>query len=267
MSFTRGLSASAQRLRLHDLTVIHERVDVRSVVPDAPDNVARSALSKLPAGGRRDNDPFVPPAVTVVPAERSPFARPSSLITRGVDNTPHNDYPYSTHLQTLLPGTIVSPHTSDAATHTGPFEVTATPEREVYLLLQHVSGALYQELAVVLKPAGITPEQYHVLQILRDAGPDGLPCSAVAERSVSGDPDVTRLLDRLEKHGWAGRERGTTDRRVVTARITDAGRRLLAGLARPVAALHARQLERLDPRSLQALRGSLQKVAAARSDG
>lgn len=144
------------------------------------------------------------------------------------------------------------------------FDTRETPEREIYLLLQHVAGAFVQELAVVLRPAGITPEQYHVLRVLREAGPGGLACSSIAERSVSGDPDVTRLLDRLEKQGWASRSREASDRRVVMARATDEGLRLLEELEEPVAALHARQLEGLGPRDLPALRKLLRAVGKAR---
>jgi len=137
-----------------------------------------------------------------------------------------------------------------------------TPEREIYLLLQHVSGELIHELATVLKPAGITPEQYHVLRILRDAGSGGTPLSAIAERSPAGDPDVTRLIDRLEQRGLASRAREAADRRVVTARITSEGSRLLDRLEDPVAGLHARQLGPLGERGLRDLRRLLQKVAA-----
>lgn len=144
------------------------------------------------------------------------------------------------------------------------FDTHETPEREIYLLLQHVARGFVQELAVVLRPAGITPEQYHVLRVLRDAGSGGLACSAVAERSVNGDPDVTRLLDRLEKQGWATRARQSTDRRVVMASITAEGERLLEELEEPVTALHARQLEALSARELPALRKSLQKLGGAR---
>jgi DNA-binding MarR family transcriptional regulator len=144
------------------------------------------------------------------------------------------------------------------------FDTRETSEREIYLLLQHVAGALVQELAVVLRPAGITPEQYHVLKVLRDSGPGGLACSAVAERSVKGDPDVTRMLDRLEKQGWASRARDATDRRVVMAHITNEGLRLLDELEGPVSALHARQLEALGSRELPTLRKMLQKLAGPR---
>lgn len=134
-------------------------------------------------------------------------------------------------------------------------------EREVYLLLQHVSGELIHELAALLKPAGITPEQYHVLRILRNAGSAGIALGDVAERSPRGDPDVTRLLDRLERHGLATRTRETVDRRVIIARITSDGRRLLAKLEAPVATLHTRQLGNLGDEGLREFRKLLRIVA------
>lgn len=142
------------------------------------------------------------------------------------------------------------------------FETKETVEREVYLLLQHLSGELIHELATLLKPTGITPEQYHVLRILEDAGSAGTQLSTIAERSPVGDPDVTRLLDRLEERDLAQRTREAADRRVVTARITTTGRRLLATLAGPVSRLHAKQLGPLGKQGLRDLRRLLQKAAA-----
>ena len=150
----------------------------------------------------------------------------------------------------------------DASRRTWRFETTESPEREVYLLLQHVSGELIHELATLLKPSGITPEQYHVLRILRDAGSEGVPLSAVAERSPVGDPDVTGLLDRLERRSLARRAREAPDRRVVVARITKEGRQLLDRLSAPVQSLHARQLGPLGERGLQRLRKLLRDAAA-----
>jgi DNA-binding MarR family transcriptional regulator len=149
----------------------------------------------------------------------------------------------------------------DAARRAWRFETEETLEREIYLLLQHLSGELIYELATLLKPSGITPEQYHVLRILDDAGAAGTPLTAIGERSPAGDPDVTRLVDRLEQRGLARRTRDDIDRRVVTARITSEGRRLLASLEEPVAALHARQLGPLGDRGLETLRRLLRMAA------
>lgn len=134
-------------------------------------------------------------------------------------------------------------------------------EREVYLLLQHVSGELIHELAALLKSASITPEQYHVLRILRNAGAAGIALGDIAERSPSGDPDVTRLLDRLERQGLATRNRETADRRVILARITNEGKRLLAKLETSVETLHARQLGSLGSEGLREFRKLLRIVA------
>lgn len=141
------------------------------------------------------------------------------------------------------------------------FETVETEEREIYLLLQHVSGELIHELGTLLRTFGITPEQYHVLRILRDAGSSGTQLSEIAARSPAGDPDVTRMLDRLEQRGFARRARETADRRVITARLTAEGSRLLEGLEEPVAALHARQIGSLGERGMRELRRLLQKVA------
>ena len=150
----------------------------------------------------------------------------------------------------------------DAQRRTWLFDTTESPEREVYLLLQHVSGELIHELATLLKSSGITPEQYHVLRILEDAGSAGVPLSAVAERSPVGDPDVTGLLDRLERRSLARRAREAPDRRVVVARITREGRQLLDRLEGPVQSLHVRQLGPLGERGLQSLRKLLREAAA-----
>ncbi len=140
-------------------------------------------------------------------------------------------------------------------------DAAETTARQVYLLLQHVSGELIHDLATVLKPASVTPEQYQVLRILRSAGSAGIALSAIAERSPSGDPDVTRLLDRLERQGLATRTRETPDRRVVTARVTAAGRRLLEKIDKSVGALHARQFAELGEGNLRELRRLLEKLA------
>jgi DNA-binding MarR family transcriptional regulator len=156
----------------------------------------------------------------------------------------------------------VKKSTQDTPRRAWRFQTVETPEREIYLLLQHVSGELIHELAKLLKPSGITPEQYHVLRILQDSGTDGTPLSAVAERSPVGDPDVTGLLDRLERRGLACRAREGPDRRVVTARISKEGRQLLDRLEAPVATLHARQLGPLGGRGLRSLRKLLRDAAA-----
>src|SRR2546421_11590448 len=88
-------------------------------------------------------------------------------------------------------------------------------EQEVFLNVLRTADVLTTKLEAILKPFGLSPTQYNVLRILRGAGEAGLACGRIAERMITRDPDVTRLLDRLENCGLIRRARQTDDRRVV----------------------------------------------------
>jgi DNA-binding MarR family transcriptional regulator len=100
-------------------------------------------------------------------------------------------------------------------------------EQEAVLNVLRTADVLQQRLAAALKPFKLSHSQYNVLRILRGAGPKGLACREISERMITRDPDITRLLDRLEARGLLTRTRAQKDRRVVTARITSEGQRLL----------------------------------------
>lgn len=112
----------------------------------------------------------------------------------------------------------------------------------------------------LLKEHDLSSNQYNVLRILRGA-PEGLLCGEIAARMISRDPDLTRLLGRLETRGFIGRCRENPDRRKVLVRITSAGLSLLASLDGPVRDLHRRQLGHLSRGQLRQL---LRLLLAAR---
>ena len=93
--------------------------------------------------------------------------------------------------------------------------------------LQRTADRLHWRLSEMLKPHGLSPTQYNALRILRGAGDEGRSCSEIAERMINRDPDITRLVDRLERRGLVARSREGRDRRVITTRITPAGLELL----------------------------------------
>ena len=107
-------------------------------------------------------------------------------------------------------------------------------EEEAYLTLVRTADVLTRRVGDQIKDFNISETQYNVLRILRGAGPDGHPCSEVGARLLTRDPDVTRLLDRLEKRGLVTRARDASDRRVVTIRITPDGLALLDQLDAPM---------------------------------
>lgn len=138
-----------------------------------------------------------------------------------------------------------------------PFE---SLEQEVVLNVMRTASAFRKGIAEILKPFDLTVPQYNILRILRGASEDGLPCSDVGDRLVTRDPDVTRLLDRLEKRGLATRGRSLTDRRVVNARITKKGHDLVDQLDEPMTNVHVTQLAHMKKKNMRALVELLEKA-------
>ncbi len=110
----------------------------------------------------------------------------------------------------------------------------ASTEEEAFLNLARTFEVLQQRVSEALKPYQLTPTQYNVLRILRGAGPEGVTCSQAGERMVNHDPDMTRLLDRLEARKLVERARSLEDRRVVITRITKSGIDLVNSLDEPM---------------------------------
>ncbi len=129
----------------------------------------------------------------------------------------------------------------------------ATLEDEVFVNVLKTAEDFLRKETELLKPYELTPSQYNVLRILRGAGPDGLICREIGERMIARDPDVTKLLDRLEARGFVSRERQEKDRRVIVARVTPEGLRLVTEIDGPVLKLTEELLGHLGERKLGTL--------------
>jgi DNA-binding MarR family transcriptional regulator len=88
---------------------------------------------------------------------------------------------------------------------------------------------------------------------LRGAEPDGLICREIGERMIAFDPDVTKLLDRLEARDLIARERQQKDRRVIAVRIFEAGLNLLKKIDQPILDFASSLLGHLDKKKLHLL--------------
>lgn len=138
----------------------------------------------------------------------------------------------------------------DAIRQTRPFD---SLEQEALLNIDRTAAVLMHAFAEELKAHDITPTQFNVLRILRGAGEGGLCRNDIRDRLVAQVPDVTRLIDRMEEGGLVARARDTSDRRLVTTRITARGLKLLARLDTPVVEMHRRQLGHMTRRQLRTL--------------
>jgi DNA-binding MarR family transcriptional regulator len=137
----------------------------------------------------------------------------------------------------------------------------ACREESAFLDLLRTCDLLSRGPSKVLKTEDLSATQYNVLRILRGT-PEGLPSGEIAGRMITRDPDVTRLLDRLERRGLISRLREPRDRRVVMARITPQGLKLLARLDEPIEEVHRKQLGHLGKNQLRILAELLNNARA-----
>ncbi|GGJ82049.1 MarR family winged helix-turn-helix transcriptional regulator [Deinococcus aquiradiocola] len=144
-----------------------------------------------------------------------------------------------------------SPAQSTAPAPAQPTAITS-PEHRAFLAVQKLAADLTVASSALLKSAGLSGPQYNVLRILRGAG-EGRTCGEISAELINRDPDVTRLLDRLEAAGLVTRTRERRDRRVVTSRISEAGLDLLARLDGPNLDVHRQQFAHLPPQRLALL--------------
>ncbi|HZN97276.1 MAG TPA: MarR family transcriptional regulator [Gemmatimonadales bacterium] len=136
-------------------------------------------------------------------------------------------------------------------------------QQQVVLNLMRTTRAVEESWIQYLKRTeGISPSQFNILRILRGARPNPVKISEIADRMVTRDPDVTRLVDRLIKQGLVRRERCTDDRRVVFVEITGAGLALLARLDEPVLDYVASAMAGLKRQQLRTLDTLLDEVRA-----
>jgi DNA-binding MarR family transcriptional regulator len=138
-----------------------------------------------------------------------------------------------------------------------------TLEEEVFVEIQRTAQATTRWVVEALKPTGLTPPQFNVLRILRGARPEPLSSCGIAERMIAFDPDLTRLLDRLEARGLVRKARDDRDRRVVSVHITQEGLELVESGTQAVRARLKAAMAHAGPRKLDTLADLLEMVRGA----
>jgi DNA-binding MarR family transcriptional regulator len=133
-------------------------------------------------------------------------------------------------------------------------------EQTVVLSMVSLVFEIGNIMSILLQKHGLSLVQFNVLRILRGADGDGLPCGVIAERLINRDPDITRLLDRMEKLELIVRSRNHVDRRVVLARITEHGLGILAKLDEPHDALYRQLFAHLSSTKLEAMAQLIQDI-------
>jgi DNA-binding MarR family transcriptional regulator len=138
-------------------------------------------------------------------------------------------------------------------------------EQQAFIATLRTASQMEWRLAEMLKPHGLSPTQYNALRILRGACNEGLPCREIGERMINRDPDITRLLDRLERRALVQRCREPSDRRIIKARISTSGLDLLQKLDRKIDHFHRQLLGRMGRQNLASLTRLLSLAGKSRT--
>jgi DNA-binding MarR family transcriptional regulator len=98
---------------------------------------------------------------------------------------------------------------------------------------------MQKRIASLLQPLHLTPASGLVLSILANAEAP-LPPNEIADRLIISRATVTGLLDSLERRGYIRRLPHPSDRRMILADITEAGRQA-ASAFRPIVHQHEKE--------------------------
>ncbi|WP_404307913.1 MarR family winged helix-turn-helix transcriptional regulator [Neorhodopirellula lusitana] len=120
-----------------------------------------------------------------------------------------------------------------------------SPAQEVYLHLWRSYDRLRAIEDELFGRYDLSAQQYNALRLLSVAAPTGMQTMEIGRQLISRMPDMTRLLDRLQKRGLISRSRLAENRRVVEVFITEAGQQLLNKMSAAVLEMHERQLGHL----------------------
>jgi DNA-binding MarR family transcriptional regulator len=82
----------------------------------------------------------------------------------------------------------------------------------------------------ILKPFGISNQQYNILRILRGQHPKPATVNMLIERMLDKSSNASRIVDKLVGKGLANRVPSVNDRRAVDVFITKKGLQILESL-------------------------------------
>ncbi len=99
----------------------------------------------------------------------------------------------------------------------------SNPGQEAVLNIMAASSVLREKQNSILQDHGLSVQQYNILRILKGGPKEGFPRCEIYDRMVEKAPDITRLIDRMEKAQLVMRVRSESDRRQSIAQITQKG--------------------------------------------
>ncbi|MDX5339154.1 MAG: MarR family transcriptional regulator [Cyclobacteriaceae bacterium] len=125
------------------------------------------------------------------------------------------------------------------------------PFNKVVVNLLYTHSYLVTSQNGLLKPFGISPEQYNVLRILRGQNGEPTTVSSIQDRMLNKMSNASRLVEKLKIKGLVERTECPSDRRQVDIVITEKGLELLNRLQNQVERANQNVIHLTEPEVLQ----------------
>ena len=131
---------------------------------------------------------------------------------------------------------------------------------DAFMQLLRTAGALDRAATDALADLDLTAGAFGALLELGVVGESGIAPSELARRLAVARRTATLYVDILTRHGWAERQAHPDDRRMVLARLTPAGKTLLAELGEAYKRRLSQLLGEITPLQAERLRQLLSLV-------
>ncbi|MBO6940453.1 MAG: MarR family transcriptional regulator [Deltaproteobacteria bacterium] len=133
---------------------------------------------------------------------------------------------------------------------------------EVLTAIRQIVRRVSEHSKQLSREVGLTVPQLLCLKAIGEAGAEeALTLAGLAQRVQLSSATVSRIIDRLVRAGLVSRERGTTDRRLVRIRLTEAGEDRFESLPKPLQEEFLQKLYALPAEEREELVVALQRIA------
>ncbi|WP_320815746.1 MarR family winged helix-turn-helix transcriptional regulator [Flavobacterium sp.] len=132
--------------------------------------------------------------------------------------------------------------------------------KKVILNLTFTRNYIGDKFSDLLKPFGISSEQYNVLRILRGQKGNPLNMQDIQERMVTKNSNTTRLIDKLLIKDMVIRNTCPNNRRKIEIKITGNGLNILSKLDPIIEKYDTIFTEKLSNKELETLNELLEKI-------
>ncbi|MGK7346086.1 MAG: MarR family winged helix-turn-helix transcriptional regulator [Candidatus Nitrospinota bacterium M3_3B_026] len=138
---------------------------------------------------------------------------------------------------------------------------------DLFIKLARASESVMAGPGAAARAAGLSPSQFGALETLYHLGP--MCQRELGRKMLKSGGNITTVVDNLERHGLARRERDAEDRRYITVRLTPKGERLIVRVFPKVLAEIVEETAALTPAEQEEASRLLRKLGhgAARRRG